>query len=71
MRGTNATANGTPAQLWKCHFGENQRFAMDADGRIKEVRSGKCLIATAAKDGAPLVLDTCKNTPQELFVIRK
>ncbi len=70
VRGTNSTGNGTPVQLWKCHFGENQRFATDADGRIKEIRSGKCLIATAAKDAAPLVLDTCKNSPQELFLVR-
>lgn len=71
VRGTNATATGTPAQLWKCHFGDNQRFGMDVDGRIREVRSGKCLIATAAKDGAPLVLDKCTNSQQELFLIRK
>ena len=70
VRGTNSTADGTPAQLWKCHFGENQRFALQPDGRIKEIRSQKCLSATGARDGASLVLNTCKNTPAELFTIR-
>jgi hypothetical protein len=71
VRGTNSTGNGTPTQLWKCHFGDNQRFSLEPDGRIKEVRSGKCLIATAAQDAAPLVLDTCKNTIREIFMIRR
>lgn len=70
VRGTTSRANGTPVQLWKCHFGPNQRFHLSSDGRIREVESGKCLIAVAAKDGAPLVLDRCTNTPDEVFVIR-
>jgi hypothetical protein len=36
--------DGTPVQLWDCHFGDNQRFRMLDDGRIQEVRSGKCLM---------------------------
>ncbi len=71
VRGTNATANGTPAQLWKCHFGENQRFSFMPDGRIREVRSGKCLIAAAPKDGTPVVLDTCKNNPGEIWSLHR
>ncbi len=71
VRGTNASANGTPTQLWKCHFGDNQRFSLEPDGRIKEVRSGKCLVATAVKDGAPLVLSPCTNAPGEVFMLRK
>ena len=66
----NGAANGTPVQLWKCHFGDNQRFSLNPDGRIVEVRTHKCLIATAPRDRAPLVLDTCSNTPQEIFAIR-
>lgn len=69
VRGTNSTGNGTPAQLWKCHFGENQRFSIQPDGRIKEVRSGKCLIAATPKDGTPVVLDTCKNNPGEVWTL--
>lgn len=69
VRGVNATNNGTPAQLWKCHFGENQRFSFMPDGRIREVRSGKCLIAATPKDGTPVVLDTCKNTPGEVWAL--
>lgn len=70
VRGTNSTSNGTPTQVWGCHFGDNQRFAFTPDGRIHEVRSGKCLLAVAPQDGAPLVLNDCRNTPQEVFVIR-
>jgi len=71
VRGNGPQGNGTPTQLWKCHFGDNQRFAFSPDGRIREVRTGKCLIAVAPQDGAPLVLDTCRNTPQEIFAIRR
>jgi hypothetical protein len=66
----NMTGNGTPIQLWKCHFGDNQRFALRPDGRITEVRSGKCLIAMAPKNSSPIVLDNCKNIPQEVFAIQ-
>lgn len=69
VRGVNSSNNGSPAQLWKCHFGENQRFSLAPDGRIKEVRSGKCLIAPTPKDGTNVVLDTCKNTPGEVWAL--
>ncbi|WP_158914552.1 RICIN domain-containing protein [Caulobacter sp. S45] len=55
VRGRSSRADGTPVQLWQCHFGANQRFALSPDGRIHEVSSGKCLIASAPKDGAPVV----------------
>jgi len=71
VRGTNSQANGTPTQVWQCHFGDNQRLSFSPDGRIREVRSGKCLMAVAPRDGAPLILNDCRNTPQEVFVIRK
>jgi len=68
VRGSNSTQNGTPVQLWKCHFGDNQRFSLSDDGRIREVRSGKCLVAAAAVNEAPLVLSTCTNIPGEIFI---
>ncbi len=71
VRGSGSIANGTPAQLWRCHFGDNQRFSLQPDGRIKEVHSGKCLIAPAAKEETVVVLDTCKNTPGEVWTITK
>ena len=71
VRGSNATANGSAVQIYQCHFGENQRFSLRPDGRIVEVRSGKCLSATGATDRAPVVLEDCKNTPQEVFVTRR
>ncbi len=70
VRGTHSRSDGTPVQLWACHSGGNQEFQVGGDGRIKEVASGKCLISTAPKDGAPVVLDDCKNTPDETFDIR-
>jgi hypothetical protein len=70
VRGGGARANGTPLELWKCHFQANQRFHLSADGRIKRVESGKCLIALAAKNGAPLALTRCMNTPDEIYNIR-
>jgi len=69
VRGQHSRSNGTPVQLWQCHFGPNQRFHFSPDGRVREVSSGKCLIAVAPRDGAPLVLDDCKNTPDEIFAI--
>lgn len=65
FRGSQATGNGTPVQLWQCHYGKNQRFNVLPTGQIKEVESGKCLIAKAANDRAPVVLDNCVNSPME------
>jgi hypothetical protein len=70
VRGTHSRKDGTPVQLWACHGGGNQSFKIGGDGRIREVQSGKCLISTAPKDGAPVVLDDCKNTPDEQFDLR-
>ena len=69
VRGVSSTHNGTPAQLYKCHFGANQRFVITPDGRITEVQSGKCLIAPTGKDGTSVVLDTCQKTPGEIWTL--
>ena len=50
VRGSRSTATGTPVELWQCHYGKNQRFNVLPTGEIKEVESGKCLIAKAASD---------------------
>ena len=71
VRGAQTTSSGTPVELWQCNFGENQRFGFRPDGRIVEVRSGKCLIATAARDQSPVVIDQCRNTPQEVFAVQQ
>ena len=63
VRGQHSKADGTPVQLWMCHFGENQRFSLTPDGHIREQVSGKCLLVTALKDRAPVVLDACSNEP--------
>ncbi len=69
--GATATGMASAAQLWQCDFQENQRFSLTPQGQIKEERTGKCLIATAPQDAAPLVLDTCKSTQREFFVMVK
>ena len=65
VRGTHSFKDGTPVQLWKCHYGGNQRFRVSQDGKIQEVASGKCLLATHEKDGAAIVLDECGKWKHE------
>jgi hypothetical protein len=67
VRGASKSA-GTPVQLYQCHFHENQRFVAQQDGHIKEVASGKCLEALSPSDRAPVVLDSCKGTPNQIWV---
>jgi len=67
VRGAHARADGTPVELWQCHYGKNQRFNVTPAGQIKEVESGKCLMALNDKDRAAIVLDTCMNTPAEIW----
>ena len=63
--GVAASATGTPVQLWKCNFNANQRFVVGRDGTIKEQASGKCLQATADREGAPIVIQACTGGPTE------
>jgi len=65
VRGSQSTATGTPIELWQCHYGKNQRFNLLPTGQIKEVESGKCLMAKSVADRAPIVLDVCTNGPNE------
>jgi hypothetical protein len=62
-------APGTPVQLYQCHFRDNQRFMVQQDGHIKEVASGKCLSAQSAGDRAPIVLEPCKPSPNQTWVL--
>jgi len=71
VRGTHSKADGTPVQLWKCHFGANQRFSLTPTGQLREQASGKCLLVTAVKDRAPIVLDECKNEPGQKWKLEK
>jgi hypothetical protein len=59
---------GTPVQLYQCHFQDNQRFIALPDGHIKEVASGKCLAALGASDRAPVVLDFCQASPNQIWL---
>jgi methionyl-tRNA formyltransferase len=67
VRGAHTRANGTPVELWQCHYGKNQRFNVTPTGQIKEVESGKCLMAISEQDRAAVVLDTCMHKPTEIW----
>jgi Ricin-type beta-trefoil lectin domain len=70
VRGTHSKADGTPVQLWACHFGPNQRFKYENE-HLKEVASGKCLLATDVKNAASIVLDECVNEPNQRWVLQR
>lgn len=67
VRGRHSRADGTPVQLWQCHFDRNQRFRIGSDFTIREVASGKCLMALGQRDGAPIVIDDCAGLASEAW----
>jgi hypothetical protein len=65
------SGTGTPVQLYKCHFGKNQRFALGADGTIKEEGTGKCLQASADKEGAAIIIAPCTGNVTEKWKVEE
>jgi hypothetical protein len=71
------TAAGTTFQIWKCHFGNNQKFKVEHEGakgweRIVEPSSGKCLTTIAAVDKTPIVLEPCRaDAVGQRWLLRK
>jgi hypothetical protein len=70
--------DGTPIQLWKCHYQANQRFVAVSDAkdrslfRIKETSNrGSCLtVGPQAGDRKPVFLDECdEQTKQQTWRI--
>lgn len=60
--------DGKPVQVFKCHFGDNQRFNMSADGHIREIKTQKCLeIAKAAQNAAVMINDCDPNKKEQIF----
>ncbi|GAB3834911.1 extracellular catalytic domain type 1 short-chain-length polyhydroxyalkanoate depolymerase [Dactylosporangium cerinum] len=57
---SNATA-GAPAQLWDCTGAANQQWSLNADGTIRNARSGLCLDVNRAvtANGGTVILWTC------------
>lgn len=51
--------DGTPLQLSTCTGQNNQRFRHNADGRIVEVETGKCLTAGTSAEATPVAIDEC------------
>ena len=64
-------AAGTPVQLYQCHFGGNQKFIVQQEGHIKEVGSGKCLASLGKDDRAPIVLDFCQESRNQIWLFEK
>ncbi|MET7422725.1 PHB depolymerase family esterase [Dactylosporangium sp. NPDC005555] len=56
----NATA-GAKVQLWDCNGGLNQQWDLNADGTIRDTRSGLCLDVdrAATANGSKVILWTC------------
>jgi len=60
--------DGVPVQIWKCHFGDNQRFKFTTNGHIKEVKGGKCLeIAKAAQSAAVFINECAEAKKEQIF----
>ncbi|MCJ0867795.1 ricin-type beta-trefoil lectin domain protein [Streptomyces sp. AP-93] len=67
----NETAPGTPVQLWDCNGGGNQVWAQQADGSLRNPRSGLCLDAPGGNtaNGTRLQIWHCNGlAPQKFFV---
>jgi hypothetical protein len=69
VKNASGKKDAKPVELWKCHHGANQQFNIQPDGHIKEVASGKCLMASAEKNGAAIVLDDCGSAKSELWTL--
>ena len=64
--------DGIPVQIWKCHYGDNQRFTFTANGHIKETKSGKCLEIAKAAQSAAVFINECKEAKKEqIFTLAK
>jgi hypothetical protein len=60
------TGDGTPVQIWRCHYGQNQRFTVTPSGRVKEVQSGKCLtVGKVAGEHKPVYIDECDEQAKQ------
>jgi hypothetical protein len=54
------SGDNTPVQIWRCHYGNNQRFRVTPSGHIKEVQSGKCLtVSKTPADHGAVYIDEC------------
>ena len=54
------TGNNTPAQLWTCAGGTNQRFGMMKNGEIRN--ANRCLTSMANTNGANVQLYDCNSS---------
>jgi hypothetical protein len=69
IRGRKA-GDGQPVQIWKCHYGDNQKFTYTASGHIKEIKSGNCLdIAQAAQNAAVSINPCVEAKKTQIFTL--
>ncbi|GAB2833039.1 glycosyl hydrolase family 18 protein [Lentzea nigeriaca] len=61
------TANGAVTQLWDCTGAANQQWTSEANGRLRNAASGRCLDATgpSSADGTRLQLWDCAGTANQ------
>jgi hypothetical protein len=52
-------ADGAPLELAQCNGQPNEQFRHNADGRLVEVGSGKCLTARSPAQTTPVTLAAC------------
>ncbi|MEO7110529.1 MAG: RICIN domain-containing protein [Polyangiaceae bacterium] len=69
IRGRKA-GDGQPVQIWKCHYGDNQRFTYTTSGHIREVKTGKCLDVAQTAQSAAVSINECVETKKtQIFVL--
>ncbi len=64
IRGRHA-GDGVAVAVYKCHFGENEKFSVSATGHIREVKTGKCLSVPRAGAGAAVFLEDCDEAKKQ------
>jgi hypothetical protein len=66
-----ATANGTKVQLWTCNGSAAQTWAADADGSLRNPRSGRCLDVSQnnPSDGQQIHIWDCVGAASQKWVL--
>jgi hypothetical protein len=66
-----ATANGTRVHLWDCGGWDSQKWAFQAGGTLKNLKSGRCLDieGQSTTDGARLHLWDCATWASQKWTL--
>jgi Ricin-type beta-trefoil lectin domain len=66
------THNGTKAQVWDCHGGNNQKWTVYSDGTIRVTHDGRCLdedIAGGTRNGTKVQLWNCTGGDNQKWTV--